>query len=51
MIQTNENRPRPTGAIVGTMTAPLTPNGGGGGTPLGPAWCVARAESGGACRA
>ena len=55
MTQTIENRPRPTDTIVGTIAAPLTPNGGGGGAILGRIRgldsCVARAESGGACRA
>ena len=58
MMQTVENRPRPTETIVGTPTgttaAPLTPKGGGGAIPgriRGLDSCVARAESGGACRA
>ena len=54
MMQTIENRPRPTETIVGTPTgttaAPLTPKGGGGAIPgriRGLDSCVARAESGG----
>ena len=32
MMQTNENRPRPTGTIVGTSAALIPRNGGGGGS-------------------
>ena len=49
-MQTIENRPRPTGTIVGAISALRTPNRGGGAI-RGLDSSAARADSGGSCPA